>query len=581
MVHLEAFDAAGRSLAGADVPVATARGAPAAVDATLGSGSDRPIVRSLVVPRTSVVAGEHLVLNARAEPGARAVLSWTAAPSGCGSFTAAGAGAAEWTSSDSGPCTVTVVATAGGHSDRRGATVVVRSSGRSFRYPLRAGPDGRHLVDQRGKAFLLKGETAWLALVNLTESEQELYLADRAAKGFDAVETMLLNHDYTSSPNPAPPANRAGEQPFRKPGDFSTPDDAYFARAEAFVDRAATHGMVVLVAPLYLGFDGGREGWWKELNAPVNTRQVCARFGRHVGARFKDKKNVLWLAGGDFAPPPGSEGEARYWEIVQGIREAGASQPWTGHWNFDHLGGISTDQARFRELMALNGVYQYANPYRFASRAYAAAPARPVFLLESAYEHEHPGGDLQPFRKAWWWTMLSGGAGLFWSNAFLWLAESARGTYRIDYGDVDRATSSWAAELESPGTFEALHLHALFEALPWHRLVPGGVATGGPDAVVSGQRRGQKHIATAATRDGDLFVAYVPPDGDGHRKFAVDLSAMRDPVAGRWYDPSTGGWTPLSRALERSARVEVETPGRNGAGADDWVLVVSARGASQ
>src|SRR5205807_7873449 len=90
-------------------------------------------------------------------------------------------------------------------------------------------------------------------------------------------------------------------------------------------------------------------------------------------------------------------------------------------------GGISTDQTRFRETMALNGVYQYANAYRYASRAYDSQPAKPVFLLESTYEHEHPRSDTQPFRKAWWWTMLSGGSGVLWSNAFLWLTESARG----------------------------------------------------------------------------------------------------------------------------------------------------------
>jgi len=334
----------------------------------------------------------------------------------------------------------------------------------------------------------------------------------------------------------------------------------------------------VLIAPNYLGFDGEREGWWKELLSPINTRAVCAAFGRYLGARFKTRKNVLWLAGGDFAPPAGSEGEARHWEILQGIREAGAFQPWTGHWNVDHQGGISTDQARFRDAMALDGVYQYANTYKDAGRAYAAQPPKPVFLLESTYEHEHPGKTTQPFRKAWWWTMASGGSGVLWSNAFLWLCESARGTYRIDYGEVDGAVSSWAAELQSPGTFEAIHLHALFEGLPWHRLVPAG-ASGIPELIASGQSSGQKHIAAAATPDGDLLVAYVPPSGTGARKFAVDLSRLRAAPAARWYDPSTGGWMPISGNVPRSAAAGFETPGTNGAGANDWVLVIEARGA--
>jgi hypothetical protein len=575
-IRAEAFDAAGASLGNVEVSAVTVRGSAARVDLTIAPPSERPVVTAVVAPRGSAVVGERLLLEARATSRRQVAVAWSVAPQGCGTLARSGASSAEWTAAAPGPCTVTVTATAGGQSDRRGAQMLVRTRGRSYEYPLQVAPGGRHLVDQRGRPFLIKGETAWLALANLSEAEQERYLADRGAKGFNFVEVMLVNHDYTSSPNPLPPSNRAGEQPFARAGDFSSPDGAYFDRAAAFVDRAAAHGIAVLLAPLYLGFDGGREGWWKELNSPGNTRQVCAAFGRYLGAIFRGKKNLVWLAGGDFAPPPGSEGEARYWELVNGIRQAGASQPWTGHWNLGHRGGLSTDQSRFREAMSLNGVYQYANPYRYALRAWEVSPPRPVFLLESTYEHEHPGGDLQPFRKAWWWTMLSGGSGTVWSNAFLWLCESSRGTYRMDYGDVDHAVSSWAAELESPGTFEALHLHALFEALPWERLVPAGLSTSGPEPIASGQRWGRKHLAAAATPEGDLLVVYVPPDGDGPRAFAVDLSRMRSASTGRWYDPSTGAFLPLAGALPRSAAVEVETPGRNGAGANDWVLIVES-----
>jgi Protein of unknown function (DUF4038)/Putative collagen-binding domain of a collagenase len=580
-VRIEVFDAAGARLGETALAITAARGVPAAVDATVAAGAEgfeRPLVTALVAPRNSAVVGERMLLQGRAGR-ARATLAWTAAPAGCGIFASPRAGSTEWTASAPGPCKVTLAATEEGQTDRRSVQIVVRSHGRVYQYPLRVAAGGRHLVDQRGRPFLIKGETAWLALVNLTEAEQERYLADRSAKGFNVVEVMLTNHDYTSTPNPTPPANRAGEQPFLKPGDFSTPNDAYFDRAEAFVDRAAAHGIVVLMAANYLGFDGGREGWWETLTAPANTRAVSAAFGRYLGARFKAKKNLLWLAGGDFAPPPGSEGEARHWEILNGIREAGAWQPWTGHWNFDHLGGISTDEARFREAMALNGVYQYAKPYRAAARAYGVQPPRPVFLLESTYEHEHPGSDTQPFRKAWWWTMVAGGSGVLSSNAFLWLCESARATYRIDYGDVDHAVSSWTAELESPGTYQALHLHALFEMLPWYRLVPAGGSSRGPPLIVSGQGWGQKHIAAAATPEGDLFLAYVPPTGTAARSLAIDLSRMRGPGVARWYDPSTGGWFPIPGSLLDSAHVDLETPGANWTGANDWVLVVEARAA--
>ena len=439
-------------------------------------------------------------------------------------------------------------------------------------FPLRPAPGGRYLQDQRGVPFLIKGESAWLALANLTEAEQETYLADRAARGFNLIEVMLTNHDYTRPPNPIPPANRRGEQPFQSPGDLSAPLDAYFDRALGFVDRAAAHGIAVLLAPNYLGFDGAEEGWWKPLLAPANTREVCAGFGAYLGARFRDRRNLLWLAGGDFAPPAGSEGEARHAAIIDAIRTAGASQPWTGHWNVDHLGGISTDQRRFAPGMDLNGVYQYAQPYRFAMRAYDLQPPRPVFLLESTYEHEHPGGNTQPFRKAWWWTMLSGGAGVVWSNFFLWRCESARGTYSADYGDTDRSVSSWKEELDSPGARQVVLLHRFFEALPWYRLVPSGRS--GVDGVASGQRWGQGHIAAAGTVEHDLIVAYVPPTGSERRRFVLDLSDLPAPGRARWFDPVGGTYLDDRELPARAGEVTFEVPGRNAAGDDDWVLLV-------
>jgi hypothetical protein len=292
---------------------------------------------------------------------------------------------------------------------------------------------------------------------------------------------------------------------------------------------------------------------------------------------FRNAPNVVWLAGGDFAPPAGSEGELRHWALLEGIRAAGANQPWAGHWNFRHQGGLSTDQARFAPAMSINGVYQYANVWGPVLRAFDVSPARPVFLLESTYEHEHPDNNTQPFRKAWWWALTSGGAGMIWGNLYLWTAQAAAGVHRATYGDNDGSVSSWRAEWDSPGTHQAVHLHTFFEALPWQRLLPAGSAAL-PELVTSGQKRKQAHISVAATREKDLLVAYVPPTGGGERRFALDLSGMPGPACARWYDPVAGAvvhrWT-----LPHPARgEELETPGANASGWNDWALVVEGTG---
>ena len=570
-LSVEAFAGDGEALSAANERVHVPRGAPVQLDLTLRTGNGAPPPIELVdVRASSVAAGDSIPVRARLAASGPTTVRWTAKPAGCGTFADPAALSTTWTAAAPGTCTLRVEAA----TDERSLAVLVRTRGAPDSFPLRVSPDGRSLLDARGRPFLIKGESAWLLLANLTEVEQERYLADRAAKGFNLVEIMLLNHDYTGPPNPVPPANRRGEQPFLRPGDFSTPNDAWFDRALAFIDRAAARGIAVLIAPVYLGFDGDREGWWQELTSPQNSRPVCFAYGRYLGQRFKERKNVIWLAGGDFAPPAGSEGEARHHEVLRGIREAGASQLWTGHWNFDHGGGISTDEALFAPEMALNGIYQYAYPYAYAARASATRPARPAFLLESTYEREHGKSRLQPFRKAWWWTMLSGGgAGVIWGNNFLWMCESARGRYRATYGDADGTESSWEAELDSPGTQEVLYLHAFFEGIAWHRLVPLGIG-GRPDPVTSGQTSRGGHIAVAAAPEHDLLVAYVPPDGAGPRTFALDVSGIARPARARWYDPSTGAFRPGPALAPGVTEAVLETPGRNGSGVNDWVLLI-------
>src|SRR5256885_9858995 len=117
-----------------------------------------------------------------------------AVPSGPGALSTT------FTAIAAGPCTVALAASADGKRDRRAVTLIVRSRGRSYQYPLSVAPGGRHLVDQRGTPFLLKGETAWLGLVKLTEAEQERDVSEWEAQGVTAVEAMLMNHDYTFRP---------------------------------------------------------------------------------------------------------------------------------------------------------------------------------------------------------------------------------------------------------------------------------------------------------------------------------------------------------------------------------------------
>src|SRR5216683_7340385 len=301
-----------------------------------------------------------------------------------------------------------------------GPPVVALRTG-SYAYPLKVSANGRYLVDQNNKPFRIQGDSAQSLIANLTYAEADKYLSDRQRKGFNTININLLEAKFAIHA----PANRNGDTPFTKPGDFSTPNEAYFAFADSIIDLAASKGMLVSLAAMYLGDNGGDQGWWTVVTNGVNTQTVCYNFGLYLGKRYKSRKNILWVIGGDYLPPEGSEGEARLRRLMEGIRDAGAKQLWAGDWKAPC---ISTDEKGLAFLMDVNAVYTYGIPehpgttYGEARTAYNDSTPRPAYLKEVGYEDENwIAGDPASVRKYEYWGILGGAtAGAFFGNRDIW-----------------------------------------------------------------------------------------------------------------------------------------------------------------
>ena len=128
-------------------------------------------------------------------------------------------------------------------------------------YPLHVAADFRHVVDHSGRDVFFNGESAWHIIVRLTREEVIQYLDDRQARGFDALLVMLVvatGAHGTSN-------NAYGEPPFLATGDFSRPNEAYFAHADWVLQQAEARGFTVFLAPAYLGYECGQRGWCREM----------------------------------------------------------------------------------------------------------------------------------------------------------------------------------------------------------------------------------------------------------------------------------------------------------------------------
>ncbi len=412
---------------------------------------------------------------------------------------------------------------------------------------------GRYLVDQHDRPFLVVGDTAWSLIVQLGPEDIDRYLDDRQAKGFNSIIVNLIEHKFCSDP----PRTRTGLAPFRTPGDFSTPNPAYFDFAHEVVKQANDRGIVVWLVPAYLGYGGGGEGWFQDMKA--GGAEKLRIYGRYVAQRFADLPNIVWVMGGDFTPK--SDDQWTVAEMAKAIRQVDAVHPITGHG-----APPSSAVSAFgdRPWLTVNAVYSYEDTlFKPLLAEYGRRPVRPYVLFESTYEDEHDSRPEQIRRQAYW-AMLGGACGQFLGNNPIW---------HFDGPGIFKPKMTWQEALDSVGSQDMARLRELFISLPWHRLVPEQ----GHRVVTDGYGDGVATVLTALCDAPRCSVTYVPSTGTKSRALMVDLTSFSGAVTARWYNPTNGRFTTTDGSpLTNHGTHVFHTPGDNGTGTNDWVLILTA-----
>jgi hypothetical protein len=418
---------------------------------------------------------------------------------------------------------------------------------------LKLSGNGRYLVNSRGKPFLVVGDSPWSLIAQLNEGDIEKYLEDRQSKGFSALIVNLIEHKFCT----APPRTRAGLAPFTAPGDFSTPNPAYFNWAHHVIEMAGRHGMVVWLAPAYLGYGGGDEGFFKEIKA--GGREKLRAYGEFVGARFKDLPNIVWMLGGDYTPPPTDQWVVN--DLAEAIRHRDPGHLMTAH----HSPGSSALAAfGAKNWLEINNYYGYEKTLFSPMLAeFERRPLRPFVLLETTYEGEHNSTPDQIRRQAYW-AMLSGACGQFFGNNPIW---------HFDGPGLFPVAMTWQGALNAAGSHDVALLGKLFAGLPWHQLAPEE----NHSMVIEGYGGDVTTALTALTPDGKLSVSYIPSTGGGARELTVAFGRFAGPVRARWYNPTNGRFIAANGSpFVNRATIRIRTPGDNGTGANDWVLVLDS-----
>jgi len=415
------------------------------------------------------------------------------------------------------------------------------------RFPVRVSYDGSYLVDAVNRPFFINGDAGWSLIVQLSRDQAQTYLDDRAAKGFNAILVNLIDHAYGD----LAPANRDGQRPFLEDGRFDTPNEAYFAHADWIIAQAEQRGMLVLLAPLYLGFDCGPDGWCAETKS--SSYDALRAYGHYLRQRFAAHSNIVWVVGGDAdVRAHGMTGRLRaFAESLIDRRSARlvSAHNQRGQAAMDVWNALNTDR-----WLNLNNVYTGRLTYPKALEQSGWPGRQPLFLIESNYENEQDSTP-RSLRSQAYWAVLSGAlAGHVFGNCPIWhFGTSAAKRFC--------AVSDWVSELNSPGSQSLPLVGRLFSSRRFFKLVPDR----NHSVIIDGVGSGADYAAAAYAPDGTLIIIYLPSG----RSVRVDLSRVGNSRAKVWwFDPRTGSST-LVGAFPTDVPRSFSTPTD-----DDWVLVV-------
>ena len=422
-------------------------------------------------------------------------------------------------------------------------------------FPLRLSENRRYLADKNNQPFLIKEFSAWGLIQALPENEEAAFLDSIRQKGFNTVITSVLSN--APSQMAGNPPYWQGITPLNVKWDFSTPNEKYFAHVDRFFKMAEDKGFFVMALPCYLGYKGDpSQGWWDELVNPRNDTLKMRKYGAFIGQRYKDTKNIMWVAGGD----NNAEGETFAYEnnMIQGIKSADTSHLWSGHFDMNLNVWWSSLHPVFGSMMDIDGEYVWTESVLFENGPQYKTEldhynkGKMIFQMDLSYEHDNPhfadNENYQWIRRKMYDGLLSGCAGTSFSAGVV-------GNYSLSF-------KNWKPLMSTEGMRQVMHCFRLFESLPWQKLVPDQ----SNEIILSGRGNfgSLDYICAARAADSSYYVMYIPKG----QAFIINARKISGkPMRMHWYNPRSGEAIKIGVAETR------ERYGMTPPSEEDWALV--------
>jgi hypothetical protein len=411
-----------------------------------------------------------------------------------------------------------------------------------------------------GKPFFYLGDTAWELFHRLNREEADLYLENRARKGFTVIQAVVLAElNGLTDPNPY------GHAPLHDL-DARKPNEDYFKHVDYIVNKATSLGMYTGMLPTW--GDKVGVGYGHPPNENVINESNAADYGRFLGKRYRDK-NIIWILGGDRL----AFGVEEIWRtMARGIKDGDGGRNLmtfhpVGQWH-SATWFHNDDWLDFNTCQT--GHTMFRENYRDIHADYALSPVKPCLDSEPGYE-DHPNGwdpgrgYLNDFhsRNFIYWATFAGACGHTYGCHDIW--------QMFDYGrnGISSVRHTWKEALDLPGSFQMQHAVKLLMSRPYLTRIPD------QGLILSNQAWNLGHMqacrdGTPGTSDSTYLMVYF----SNHRETTIRTERIAsDQLVHWWFNPRTGEATKVG-AIRNEGRMKFTPP--TNVLEQDWVLVLDA-----
>jgi hypothetical protein len=426
---------------------------------------------------------------------------------------------------------------------------------------VRVSDNHRFLLRDDGSPFFYLGDTAWELFHRLNREDAEVYLKNRAEKGYTVIQAVVLAEcDGLHAPNAYGQLPLIGDDPAK-------PNEEYFKHVDWIVNRAEQLGLYVGMLPTW----GDKWHVDRGGHTSIFTPDNAGPYGEFIGRRYKNKP-IIWILGGD----RGVENDRQKQTLKAmaiGLRkgDGGAHlitlHPDGGHGSAQYV----HDEPWLDFNMRQNGHgVEFTGHYDQTRVDYDRSPIKPVIDAEPIYEG-HPisfnakekGHSIAAdVRRPLYWDLFSGACGHTYGHHSVWQM------YAPGRQPVNNPLMPWTQAIDEPGAGQMLHARRLLESRPFLTRIPDDSILVPADVPTSVPGAGTRRFAATRDADGTYAMVYAPIG----QLFSVRMDKITGPkVKAWWFNPRNGQATAIGDFNNTGLR-EFRPPDRGEP--SDWVLVL-------